>query len=139
MPGQLLSVPAQPQLAPITSANRGRVAVIAGIAGLGCYVGVVGLAIHVVADTVAVGIADAGAGGGGADAVAIAIHPIVDSSIVAVVTGIAKVGGQPRAVVSGRRIEKSTHSWKFFTGRPSKTLPPGVVPSIRRAMELPEV
>ena len=41
-----------------------RVAVIAGIAGLGGGVGVVVVAIHIRADAVAVGIADAGAGSG---------------------------------------------------------------------------
>ena len=80
MPGQLLSV--RHSRSWRLSSSTMWVAVIAGIAGLGSMLALLGWQ-STSSDAIAIGIADAGAGGGCADAVAIAIHLSLIIGIVA--------------------------------------------------------
>ena len=83
---------------------------------------IVGLTIYIVADTIAVGIADAGAGGWRAGAVTVAVHHIVDGGVIAIVAGVADEYRKAGAVVIGRRSEV-VDAQLSFTGGPVEGSP----------------
>ena len=79
--------------------DGGVVTIIAGIARLRSDVGVVVVAIHIGTDTVAVRVPDTGTGSRCPCAVAVGVDYIVDGGVVAIVAGIAGLGGDVGVVV----------------------------------------
>ena len=97
--------------------DGGGVSVVAGVTSLIGNVRVVIIAIHISADAVAVVIADTGAGGGCTGAVAVGVHLVVGGGVVAIVAGIADIGGKRGQSYAGAS-RYSTHSSGAWAGEP---------------------